>query len=46
MRKLAFPAVLAIAVLVLPFAAAAQTKTPPTTLRGVLLEQLHTTHDN
>jgi uncharacterized damage-inducible protein DinB len=45
MRKLAFPAVLAIAVLAIPFAAAAQSKTPPTTLRGVLLEQLHTTHD-
>jgi len=28
-----------------PGVAAAQSKTPPTTLRGVLLEQLHTTHD-
>lgn len=32
--------------IVLPLAAAAQNKKPPTTLRGVLLEQLHTTHDN
>ena len=33
-------------ILALPFAAQAQqTKQPPTTLRGVLLEQLHTTHD-
>jgi uncharacterized damage-inducible protein DinB len=37
-----FTIVLALA---LPFAAAAQDKKPPTTLRGVLLEQLHTTHD-
>jgi uncharacterized damage-inducible protein DinB len=29
----------------LTFQAAAQTKKPPTTLRGVLLEQLQTTHD-
>lgn len=28
-----------------PLAAAGQNKKPPTTLRGVLLEQLHTTHD-
>jgi len=42
MKRLAV--VLALAV---PFAAAAQTTPkPPTTLRGVLLEQLHTTHDN
>jgi uncharacterized damage-inducible protein DinB len=27
-----------------PFAVSAQSKTPPTTLRGVLLEQLRTTH--
>ena len=40
MRKLAFLLLFAV-----PFAAAAQTKTPPNTLRGVLLEQLHTTHD-
>jgi uncharacterized damage-inducible protein DinB len=32
--------------LALPLAAQAQSKAPPTTLRGVLLEQLHTTHDN
>jgi uncharacterized damage-inducible protein DinB len=31
--------------LTLPLGAFAQTKTPPTTLRGVLLEQLRTTHD-
>jgi uncharacterized damage-inducible protein DinB len=31
--------------LIIPIAAAAQNKQPPTTLRGVLLEQLHTTHD-
>jgi uncharacterized damage-inducible protein DinB len=37
-----FTIVLALA---LPSAAAAQDKKPPTTLRGVLLEQLHTTHD-
>jgi uncharacterized damage-inducible protein DinB len=30
----------------LPLAIAAQTAPPPTTLRGVLLEQLHTTHDS
>jgi uncharacterized damage-inducible protein DinB len=42
MKRLAV--LLALAV---PFAAAAQTAPkPPTTLRGVLLEQLHTTHDN
>jgi uncharacterized damage-inducible protein DinB len=41
MKRLLF--VLALA---LPLAAAAQdTKKPPTTLRGVLLEQLHSTHD-
>jgi hypothetical protein len=40
MRKLAFFVVLAI-----PFAASAQSTKTPTTLRGVLLEQLHTTHD-
>ena len=28
-----------------PFAASAQDKKAPTTLRGILLEQLHTTHD-
>jgi uncharacterized damage-inducible protein DinB len=31
--------------LTMPFATVAQTKKPPTTLRGVLMEQLHTTHD-
>lgn len=31
--------------LILPVGAFAQSKQPPTTLRGVLLEQLHTTHD-
>jgi uncharacterized damage-inducible protein DinB len=40
MRRLAFLLLLAI-----PFAASAQNKKSPTTLRGVLLEQLHTTHD-
>jgi uncharacterized damage-inducible protein DinB len=45
MIKLAFLAVLAFAVVANPFAAPAQTAKSPTTLRGVLLEQLHTTHD-
>jgi uncharacterized damage-inducible protein DinB len=38
----------ALLLLALPFSvpALAQGKKPPTTLRGVLLEQLHTTHDN
>jgi len=40
MRKVLFLLVLAI-----PFAASAQTAKPPTTLRGVLVEELHTTHD-
>ena len=40
MKRLAFLLMLAI-----PLAAVAQSKTPPTTLRGVLLEQFHTTHD-
>ncbi len=40
MRKLALLLLLAI-----PFAALAEDEKPPTTLRGVLLEQLHTTHD-
>jgi len=44
MKKLAFLLILA-SPLALPLAASAQSKTPPTTLRGVLLEQLHTTHD-
>ncbi len=30
--------------LIVPFAACAQSKTPPTTMRGILLEQLRTTH--
>ena len=41
MKRLAFLLLLAI-----PLATPAQDKKPPTTLRGVLLEQLHTTHDN
>jgi uncharacterized damage-inducible protein DinB len=40
MKKLAFLLLLAI-----PIAASAQNTKRPTTLRGVLLEQLHTTHD-
>jgi uncharacterized damage-inducible protein DinB len=32
-------------VLTIPLASSAQSKSPPNTLRGVLLEQLHTTHD-
>jgi uncharacterized damage-inducible protein DinB len=40
MRRLAFLLLLAV-----PLAVSAQSKTRPTTLRGVLLEQLHTTHD-
>jgi uncharacterized damage-inducible protein DinB len=40
MRKLAL-----LLLLALPLASAAQNKKPPTTLRGVLLEQLSTTHD-
>jgi uncharacterized damage-inducible protein DinB len=40
MKKLIF-----ILMVAMPLAGAAQTKTPPTTLRGVLLEQLRTTHD-
>jgi uncharacterized damage-inducible protein DinB len=43
MRKLALP--LLLAVLAASTFASAQNKKPPTTLRGVLLEQLHTTHD-
>jgi uncharacterized damage-inducible protein DinB len=39
MRKLAF-----LLALLLPLAVQAQNKKPPTTLRGVLLEQLRTTH--
>lgn len=31
--------------LILPVVARAQNQKPPTTLRGILLEQLHTTHD-
>jgi len=41
MKKLAVLLLLAY-----PFFATAQTKKPPTTLRGVLLEQLHTVHDD
>ena len=40
MRKLAFLLVLAV-----PLSAQTPDKKPPTTLRGVLLEQLQTTHD-
>lgn len=40
MRRLIF-----LLLMMLPLGALAQSKTPPTTLRGVLLEQLHTTHD-
>jgi hypothetical protein len=40
MNKIAF-----LLLLSFPFGAMAQSKQPPTTLRGVLLEQLHTTHD-
>jgi hypothetical protein len=43
MRKRFLP--LLLAVLAVPTLAIAQNKKPPTTLRGVLLEQLHTTHD-
>ena len=43
MKKLA---VLLLLTLPLSALALAQGKKPPTTLRGVLLEQLHTTHDN
>jgi uncharacterized damage-inducible protein DinB len=41
MKKLAV-----LMMLTLPLALLGQDKKPPTTLRGVLLEQLHTTHDN
>jgi uncharacterized damage-inducible protein DinB len=41
MKKAAF-----LLLLSLPLLAQAQNKKPPTTLRGVLLEQLHTTHDD
>ena len=40
MRKLAFLLLIAV-----PLADPAQDKKPPTTLRGVLLEQLRTTHN-
>jgi uncharacterized damage-inducible protein DinB len=40
MRKLAL-----LLLFALPLAAQTPAKAPPTTLRGVLLEQLHTTHD-
>jgi uncharacterized damage-inducible protein DinB len=36
---------LVLLVLAAPLAVSAQNPKPPTTLRGVLLEQLHTTHD-
>ena len=45
MKKLALLLALLVPFLV-PSATQAQDKKPPTTLRGVLLEQLHTTHDN
>ncbi|HEX4311843.1 MAG TPA: DinB family protein [Acidobacteriaceae bacterium] len=41
MKKAAF-----LLLLSLPLLVHAQNKKPPTTLRGVLLEQLHTTHDD
>jgi uncharacterized damage-inducible protein DinB len=41
MKKAAF-----LLLLSLPLLVQAQNKKPPTTLRGVLLEQLHTTHDD
>jgi uncharacterized damage-inducible protein DinB len=41
MKRLTFLLMLAV-----PFVAAAQSKAPPTTLRGVLLEQLHQSHDD
>jgi len=41
MKRLVFLLLVAI-----PLAGLAQTKTPPTTLRGVLLEQLRTTHND
>jgi uncharacterized damage-inducible protein DinB len=41
MRRFAF-----LLLLVVPVAVSAQNHKPPTTLRGVLLEQLHTTHDS
>jgi uncharacterized damage-inducible protein DinB len=41
MKRLTFLLMLAV-----PLAAVAQSKTPPTTLRGVLLEQLHQSHDD
>ena len=41
MKKLIF-----LLLFALSLAASAQDKKPPTTLRGVLLEQLHTTHDS
>src|ERR1700690_2149458 len=40
MRRLAF-----LLLIALPLAAPAQDKKPPTTLRGILLEQLRTTHN-
>jgi len=47
MKKPALLLILAVPLLLLavPSSASAQNKKPPTTLRGVLLEQLHTTHD-
>ena len=36
---------LALLALAIPLAVSAENPKPPTTLRGVLLEQLHTTHD-
>jgi uncharacterized damage-inducible protein DinB len=43
MKKLVF---LLLLLMMIPIAVCAQSKAPPSTLRGVLLEQLHTTHDN
>ena len=40
------PRIALLLLMVMPLAVIAQNKKPPTTLRGILLEQLHTTHDN
>jgi uncharacterized damage-inducible protein DinB len=45
MKKIAFCLLPIFPLLTLQLGASAQSKQPPTTLRGVLLEQLHTTHD-
>ena len=45
MKKLAFLLLLSVPLLAQPLFAQTNDKKPPTTLRGVLLEQLRTTHD-